>query len=166
LHGVVHVLAEITFPFYLWVILIWIDNTYFLFELFFLEFWFGSFWYAPFFLLSFFLEISYPELNLNMLMILVQGIFERNFLFFRLKEGAMKFYWCFTMNKHGHISFWIMIAWFLKRLTPATDFSDSQYLSFFLSLPLSYLFLRLPFAGFQSNGLLFFFLLISFFECL
>ena len=57
--------------------------------------------------------------------------FERNFLFFRLKEGAMEFYWCFRMNKHGHISLWIMIAWFLKRLTPTTDFSDPQYLSFF-----------------------------------
>jgi len=35
------------------------------------------------------------------------------------------------MNKHGHISFWSMIAWFLERLTPATDLSDSQYLLFF-----------------------------------
>ena len=35
------------------------------------------------------------------------------------------------MNKHSHISFWSMIAWFLERLTPATDFSDSQKLSFF-----------------------------------
>jgi len=40
--------------FYLWVILIWINDSYFLFELFFLDFWFGSFWCAPFFTLSFF----------------------------------------------------------------------------------------------------------------
>jgi len=48
---------------------------------------------CPFFTLSlFFFSISYLELNFNMLMILVQGIFERNFLFFRLKEGAMELY--------------------------------------------------------------------------
>ena len=73
----------------------------------------------------------------------------------------MEFYWCFRMNKHGHISFWIMIAWFLKRLTLATDFSDSQYLIFFFYRPI--FLLRLPFAGFQSNGLLFFLSLFSFF---
>ena len=85
------------------------------------------------------------------------GYFWKKFLFFRLKEGAMEFYWCFRINKHGHISLWIMIAWFLERLTPATDFSDSKYLSFFFFSPLSYLCLDCPLWVFNLTDFYFFF---------
>ena len=102
---------------------------FFLISFFVFYFWFGNFWCAPF-LLSLFLDLlSWIEFQHAEDPCL--GYFWRKFLFFRLKEGAMEFYWCFRMNKHNHISFWIIIAWFLKRLTPATDFSNSQYLTFF-----------------------------------
>ena len=106
--------------------------NFFLFSsFFFFYFWFGSFWCAPspFFFLILIDLLSWTEFQHVEDPCL--GYFWRKFLFFRLKEGAMEFYWCFRINKHGHISFWIMIAWFLERLTPATDFSDSKYLTFF-----------------------------------
>ena len=59
MHGAVHVLAEITFPFYLWVILIWWHIFPFWISFFF-NFWFGSFWCAPF-LLFFFFSLSWTE---------------------------------------------------------------------------------------------------------
>ena len=133
MHGAVHVLVEITF-FYLWVILIWTDDTYFLFELFFLISDSGAF-DVPLFLIFFIDLLSWTEFQHANDPCL--GYFWKKFLFFRLKEGAMEFYWCFRINKHGHLSFWIMIAWFLERLTSATDFSDSKYLSFFFSIVLS-----------------------------
>jgi len=70
----------------------------------------------------------------------------------------MEFYWCFRMNKHGHISLWIMIAWFLERLTPATNFSDSKYLSFFFSFHHPIFCLDCPLHFFNLTNFYFFYL--------
>ena len=136
MHGAVHVLAKITF--YLLFVSHPYLNWWHLFSFFFWTFCFflisdsGTFDVPPFFY-SFF-KFFHGSLILNWISTCWWSLFRvflKEILFFRLKDGAMDFYWCFRINKHGHISFRIMIAWFLERLTPATDFSDSQYLSFF-----------------------------------
>ena len=76
------------------------------------------------------------------------------YIFQSQRKVQWNFYWYLRMKKHDHISFWILIAWFLERLTPTTDFNDSQHLSFLFLFLSSYFLLRLPFAGFQSNRLL------------
>ena len=82
-------------------------------------------------------------------------LFERKFIL-GSKRVQWKIYWLFGMKKHGHISFWVLIAWFSERLTPVTNFNDSQHLSFFFF----FLFILLSFAqisllwAYQSDGLL------------
>ena len=90
--------------------------------------------------------------------------FERNFIL-GLKRVQWKIYWLFGMKKHGHISFWVLIAWFSKRLTPTTNFNDSQRSSFFhfLSFYRPIFCLDFPLRAFNlTNSLLF----IIIFECL
>jgi len=92
---------------------------------------------------------------------LFRVFFERNFYFLGPKRVQWNFYWCFRINKHGHISFWIMIAWFLKRLTPATDSSDSKYLIYFFLFFFRPIFcLDCPLRIFNNGPLFLFFLLI------
>ena len=100
--------------------------------------WYHTFPFEFSFLLSFsFLEISSWEdfdmcykLNFSLLMILFGVFFERNFTL-GSKRVQRKFYWLFGIEKHGHISFRVLIVWFSERLTPATNFNDFQHLSLF-----------------------------------
>jgi len=164
LHEAVHVLAEITFPFYLRVILIWTDDTYFLFLNFsFFLFLIRELLMCP--LPFFFLDFD-RSLILNWISTCWWSLFRvflKEILFFRLKEGAMEFHWCFRMNKHGHISFWIMIAWFLERLTLQqilTIPNTCHFSSFFFHRPIFCL--DCPLLVFNLTDLYFFFLLIFF----
>jgi len=170
----IHVFAEIAFFSFFFFLLFFlvasfvcesssfeIDDTHFPFEFLFFGFDLGAFDALLLGLISFkklliciltkFQHVDYPYL----------GYFW-NIYFLGSKKGIMEFYWYLGTKKHGHISFWILVAWFSKRLTLATDFNDSQHLSFFFLFLSSYLLLRLPFAGFQSNGLLFLCFLNSF----
>ena len=92
------------------------------------------------FFLSFFLFLSLRFLHGNILICTMNWIsaccwflfrvFWKKFIF-RLKEGIMENLLIFGMKKHDHISFWVLIAWSSKRLTPATNFSDSQHSTLF-----------------------------------
>ena len=120
-------------------------------------FWF-SFSSFPFFSWCFFLGrfwyVSWTEFQL--VDDFVWGIFFKEKFILGLKRVQWKIYWLFGTKNHGHISFWVLIAWFSERLTPATTFNDSQHLSFFFF----FLFIVLSFAqisllwAYQSNRLL------------
>jgi len=92
------------------------------------------------------------------------GVFGRNILYilFLAQRGYKGFTKVFRMKKHGHISLWIMIAWFSERLTVKQNLTTSNMVSFyffilFLVFFVSYLLLRSPLRVFSLTDFLYIF---------
>jgi len=58
----------------------------------------------------------------------LEYLFERKFIL-GSKRVQWKIYWLLGMKKHGHTSFWVLIAWFSERLTLATNFCHCYFSS-------------------------------------
>jgi len=167
LHGAVHVLAEITFPFYLRVILIWTDDTFSFLNFSFFLFLIRKLLMCPFLSLFYYIffinllswtELQHAENWTSTCWGFLFRVFLKEIFIFQAQRecnGILLMFqdeqtWPYIISNYDCLIF--------REINSRNRFQWFQILVIFLFFSSSYLLLRLPFAGFQSNGLLFLFL--------